>query len=226
MTIRLQSFYTFFLTLVLASCATSEIYREAKVIGSGTSNAHLSDGFTSKKIVRNVVYEGKAVGDEVYFITFGNMENNVDYRNEHLLAAFRATELALSKNFRCIVIFNEVTLQHKIIRGGSDAYFLSGTLSNSGVITGTLSQFGPIVYNFDRQNFKGVDIWGAGIYAAMSNSCDNLYQTPAIYNLPEIDPNDYYVQKEFRYLTNALNDELKRHLKKYLNKTSNFTNSP
>lgn len=224
MTIRLQSLYTFFLTWVLASCATSEIYREAKVIGSGTSNAHLSDGFTSKQIVREVVYEGKAAGDEVYFITFGNQK--VGYRNEHLLAAYRATELAVSKSFRCIVIFNEVTMKQKFIQKGSDAYFLSGTLSNSGVITGTLSQFGPIVYNLDRQNFKGADIWGAGIYAAMSNSCDNLYQTPAIYNLPEIDPNDYYIQKESRYLTSALNDELKRHLKKYLNKTSNFTNSP
>lgn len=224
MIVGLQSFSALFLTWVLASCATSEIYREAKVIDPGTSYAYLSDGFTSKQIVREVVYEGKAAGDEVYFITFGNQK--VGYRNEHLLAAYRATELAVSKSFRCIVIFNEVTMKHKFIQKGSDTYFLSGKISNSGVITGTLSQFGSLEHNLDRNPFKDGGFWGAGIYAAMSNSCDNLAQKPAIFNLPEINPNDYFLLTETRYSTNVLNDELKRHLKKYLNKTSNNTNSP
>lgn len=215
MTIRLRSFYALFLTLVLASCATSEIYREAKVIASGTSYAHLSNGFTSEQIVREVAYEGKAAGDEVYFITFGSFK--ISYRDQHLLAAFRATELAVSKNFRCIVIFNEVMMMDKFLLKGSDAYFLSGKLSNSGVITGTLSQFGPLELNLDRKSLKGDGPWGAGSYAAMSNSCDNLAQKPAIFNLPKIDPNNYYLLTETRYSTNALNDELKRHLKKYLN---------
>lgn len=221
---RLQSFYALFLTLMLAGCATSEIYREAEIIAPGTSYAHLSDGFTSKQIVREVVYGGKAVGDEIYFITFGNRK--VGYRNEHLLAAFRATELAISKNFRCIVIFNEAKMKEKFVQKGSDAYYLSGQISNSGVITGTLSQFGSLEYNLDRNPFKDGSPWGAGIYAAMSNRCYDLAQEPAIFNLPKIDPNEYYLRTENRYLTNALNDELKRHLKKYLNKTSNFKNSP
>lgn len=221
---RLQSLYALFLILLLAGCATSEIYREAGVIAPGTSYARLSDGFTSKQIVREVVYGGKAVGDEVYFITFGNLK--VGYRNEHLLAAFRATELANSKNFRCIVIFNEEKLKQKFVQKETDAYYLRGQISNSGVIMGTLSQFGSLEHNLDRNPFKDGSPWGAGIYAAMSNSCDNLAQEPAIFNLPETYPNDYYLRTEIWYSVNALNDELKRHLKKYLNKTSNFTNSP
>ena len=61
------------IALFFQGCAQSPLaYQAATSLGAGTSNAYLSNGYTSEKIIRPVDYSGKAEGDEIHFVTFGS----------------------------------------------------------------------------------------------------------------------------------------------------------
>jgi hypothetical protein len=204
---------------LLTGCSASRpIYSEAIPLYVGTENAHLSTGFTSEKINRTVDYQGRVDGDEVHFVTFGSHSlKKVPHDHEGLLAVYRATELALSRQFKCIEIFHETKFKSSFqaLEGGSTHSF-QGNASSSGTISGTISQNGPLDINLDRGTFGTKARWGRGIYAVMKNSCADIKQGPAIFSLSNAFNTSTYVHSELRYLSIELNNELHQLLQTYL----------
>jgi hypothetical protein len=208
------------IVIFFQGCARSPLaYQAATSEGAGTSNAYLSNGYTSEKIIRSVDYSGKAEGDEIHFVTFGSELSRVPMDHQKLLAIYRSTELALINKFKCLAIYPENKFENKSrLLKGSNTWNLTGSISATGSISGTVSQSGGLEVNLDR-HWPGPEArWGSGVYVLLSNSCSSVVPGPAVFSLPSSAgrPNNLSLTTEVRYLPSDLQNELKTYLRAYL----------
>ncbi len=208
------------IVILFQGCARSPLaYQAATSEGAGTSNAYLSNGYTSEKIIRSVEYSSKAEGDEIHFVTFGSELSRVPMDHQKLLAIYRSTELALLNKFKCLAIYPENKFENKsrLLKGGN-TWNLTGSVSENGSISGTVSQSGGLDVNLDR-HWPGPEArWGSGVYVLLSNSCSSVVPGPAVFSLPSSGgrSKNLSLTTEVRFLPSDLQNELKTYLRAYL----------
>jgi hypothetical protein len=174
-------------TLIIQGCAnTALIYRQAIPMEAGSSDAYLSDGFTSEKIKNTFGSPKNPDGDELYFVTYGNTLKRVQYQYQGLLAVYRSAELAKLNGFKCLTIYRENEFASAIqIFGGSNTWSLEGNISEAGAMTGTLTKIGPFNINPHRHFGSPIQRWGYGVYILMSNNCVGMTDGPMVFHLDE-----------------------------------------
>jgi hypothetical protein len=205
---------------MLTGCAVSpRIYKEATLLASGTPAQYLSSGYTSEKINRQFSYSEMATGDEIYFVTFGESLSRVPYDLQTLLAVYRSAELAEIKSFKCLVVYPEKAFEEKfeLLKGGSTLN-ITGQISTTGALTGSVSKPGKLDINLDRLMLSNQARWGNSVYAVMSNACEKVDPNPAVFSISGTSQarKVLMVRTEVRFLSTNLLDELKPYLKEYL----------
>jgi len=215
-----------FSAIWLVGCAlgpSTHSYSAAKLVGAG-SNSYLSNGYTSDKVLRSIDYPGKEPSDEIHFVTYSLlMSSGFKYSDERLLAAYRATELAIERGFDGISLFSErppFSATYTILTGESSSYNFHGQVSPGGVVSGTAWQVGKLEGNRDRGIFGTPIPSGAGYYAVLSRKCKQITEPPYTFviDFPKYSPREsrMYVLTQKCIAPKGLREELAALLYKYI----------
>ena len=140
--------------MVLVGCSsTGPKYQESVVLDPSTNLARYAPGYWSGEITSKHRKSEVSTNDKLFIVGFYD-EDVSRFSVQKIYAAKRAAELTIESGFECLTLFPEEKFKDEFFIGGGGAHTFNGTVSESGLFSGSTYQTAKISFNRDRINYR------------------------------------------------------------------------